>query len=151
MIESHLNREDAAGSQPKTPTPADRVVAGFSPENFEDTHPKLNLDALVIRCGGDYQLVETLAEMFPPEALKLLHNVELAQTQRDLRGLQLAAHTLKGMCSMFDAVEATEAAMELEMAAASSDFGSEAQLESLQIEVHRAINMVSEIKIQPRV
>jgi HPt (histidine-containing phosphotransfer) domain-containing protein len=151
MIESHLNQEDAAGSQLKTLTPVDGVVAEFSSENLNHTQPKLNLDALVIRCGGDYQLVESLAEMFPPEALKLLHNVELAQTHRDLRGLQLAAHTLKGMCSMFDAAEATEAALELEMAAASSGFGSGAQLESLQIEVHRAINMVSEIKIQPRV
>jgi HPt (histidine-containing phosphotransfer) domain-containing protein len=109
---------------------------------------RIDLDAVLVRCCGDHDLLGTLAGMFPTESRKLLNILEQARAAGDLHGVQINAHTLKGMCGIFEATQAAGAAFELEQAAGAGDLGTDQQVEALRAELNRALEAVT--KLQPK-
>jgi HPt (histidine-containing phosphotransfer) domain-containing protein len=106
----------------------------------------IDLDAVLARCGGDYDLLGTLAGMFPTESRKLLNALEQARAAGDLHGVQINAHTLKGMCGIFEATQAAGAAFELEHAAGAGNLGTDQEVEALRAELVRAIEAVTQLQ-----
>jgi HPt (histidine-containing phosphotransfer) domain-containing protein len=90
----------------------------------------------------------TLVGMFPGELRKLLTTLEQARAAGDVHGVQINAHTIKGMCGMFEAKQAASAALELEKAAGDGHLGTDQQFEALRVELSRAMHAVTEL--QPR-
>jgi two-component system, sensor histidine kinase and response regulator len=82
-----------------------------------DSHPSAVLDRDVIleRVGGDVEFLQELAGLFAEDCPKLLTEIRSAIASGDARGLEHAAHTLKGSVSNFAAEPAREAAYRLEM------------------------------------
>ena len=104
---------------------------------------RVDVGALLDRCGGDRELLADLAGMFPEESGKLLQALERARISEDLHGVQINAHTLKGVCGVFEATEAARAASELEQAACAGDIGTDQQLEFLKTELGCAVKAVA--------
>jgi CheY-like chemotaxis protein len=102
-------------------------------------------DAVLARCGGDPELLAALAGMFPEESHKILHDLKQARASGDVTGVQLHAHSLKGMCNTFEARDAANAAFALEECAREGDLGTDGQLELLTTELDRAIDAVTQL------
>jgi signal transduction histidine kinase/CheY-like chemotaxis protein len=101
------------------------------------------------RCGGDQELAAELATMFPSESEKVFKNLEQARTEKNVSQVQLNAHTLKGMCGVFEATEAARAALEVEKAAAAGELATDAQVEGLKIELMRAATALGNLELHP--
>lgn len=110
---------------------------------------RIDTVALLHRCGGDQELMQTVMEMFPEESRRLIHLIEQAQSAKDAKNLQLHAHTLKGMCKMFGAMEAAEAAYALEKEGSEGRVGADQQIASLIKEMTRALAAVAEKSSSP--
>jgi len=108
----------------------------------------IDVNAVLDRCGGDHDLMGTLVGMFPGELRKLLGTLERARSAGDVHGVQINAHTIKGMCGMFEAKQAVGAALELEKAAGAGHLGTDRQFEVLRIELVRAMDAVTELHPQ---
>ncbi|HLJ29536.1 MAG TPA: response regulator [Candidatus Angelobacter sp.] len=104
-------------------------------------------DTVLHRCGGDHELLASLVGMFPEESRKLLQDLERARASGDAKAVQLSAHSLKGMCNMFEVREAGNAAFELERAAAEGGLGTDQQLEHLKTELGRAVDAVARLTV----
>ena len=85
--------------------------------------------------------------MFPDESRKLLEILEVSQVSGNVAALQMNAHTLKGMCGMFEAKEAAAAALKIEMEAYEGRLGTQQQLEFLKTELSRAVDAVARLEI----
>jgi CheY-like chemotaxis protein len=134
---SNGHRENGRSHEPAIPTPS---------STSETLH--IDANAVLVRCGGDHDLMGTLVGMFPGELRKLLATLEQARSAGDVHGVQINAHTIKGMCGMFEAKQAAGAAFELERAAGAGHLGTEQQFEALRAELSRAMHAVTEL--QPR-
>ncbi|HYL93471.1 MAG TPA: response regulator, partial [Alphaproteobacteria bacterium] len=135
MIDRHAAEQTATGIEPNGSYPLDPSADEAVKTGDGKSRSKISGEVLVANCSGDPELAETVAKMFPLESRKLMQNLEQARTQQNLERLHRHAHTLKGMCSMFGAIEAAEGALAFENAAASSELGTDRQLESLKIEL----------------
>lgn len=115
--------------------------AGGEPQIKVDLDDPLfiNVQLVLGRFGGDRTLLQKAASMFPSEANALLAVIEQARDTGNLADLQTAAHTLKGICRMFEANEPAQVAFEIETAARSQNLGTAGQVEDLKLEVERAI------------
>jgi two-component system sensor histidine kinase/response regulator len=78
-----------------------------------------NLDAALIRLGGDRELLAALIEIFLEDGPPLMARVQSAYVAPDRSALHLAAHNLRGLASNFDARDVTDPALRLEQLAAS--------------------------------
>jgi len=76
--------------------------------------PILDRDALMDRVGGDVEFLQEIATLFMEDCPKLLGEIRTAVQVADARGLENAAHTLKGSVANFGAEAAREAARRLE-------------------------------------
>ncbi len=110
---------------------------------------KLNPERVLARCGGDKQLVAELATMFPLESGKILQNLERARVEKNIFQVRLDAHTLKGMCGVFEATEAAKAALEVEQAAAAGGLATDAQIDGLKFEIMRTTTALASWEIHP--
>jgi HPt (histidine-containing phosphotransfer) domain-containing protein len=72
--------------------------------------------ALVVRAGGDRELLQEIVGLFFVEAPKTLSAIRESIARGDSETLERAAHSLKGTVSNFGARSACEAALRLEMA-----------------------------------
>ena len=108
----------------------------------------INVQLILGRFGGNQNLFKKAASMFPGEAASLLEAIEQAQQTENLEELQRAAHTLKGICKMFEAAEAASAALELEAMARSGRRGTEQQVEKLRAELERAMAALNQLETQ---
>lgn len=106
----------------------------------------ISADVILRRCDGDRELLASLIEMFPEESRKILQNLELAWASKDVAGVQLHAHSLKGMCNTFEARDAANAAFQLEQTAQQGSLGSEQQLQFLKNELDRAMDAVAHLE-----
>lgn len=69
------------------------------------------------RLGGDTELFSDLVRFFLEDADELTQRLRTKLIANDLRGIEMCAHSLKGLCANFGAHRATSAAMTLEDAA----------------------------------
>jgi signal transduction histidine kinase/CheY-like chemotaxis protein len=109
---------------------------------------RIDASAVLRRLGGNHELLATLVGMFPSESSKLLASLDKARASADSRGMEIHAHTLKGMCGMFDAAEAGQAAFVLEKGARAGDLGTDEQVAFLKKEISRAVDAVTQMQPQ---
>jgi HPt (histidine-containing phosphotransfer) domain-containing protein len=83
---------------------------------------QLDREAAISRVGGDEELLQEIARLFLDDAPSLLSAIETAASAGDAKGLERAAHTLKGSVSNFGAAETYAAALELEKQGRAADF-----------------------------
>jgi HPt (histidine-containing phosphotransfer) domain-containing protein len=102
----------------------------------------IDKDTMLRRLGDNRKLLQSLAEMFPDEAANVLAAIKDARATKNAGEVHLNAHTLKGMCKMFDATSAADAASDLETTAAGGNLGSELQVSTLTSELDRAVQAV---------
>ncbi len=118
-----------------------------SPEETPAPSPvpvaKLDVSIVLTRFGGNTNLLCKAAGMFSAEAESALSTIEKACSEGDHARLLSSAHTLKGMCRMFEANAAAHFAFDLETTAREGRSGSGAQVDSLKSEVRRAITAVA--------
>ena len=83
-----------------------------------DNSPDSNLldpEAIIDRVGGDAEFLQELTGLFAQDSPKLLGQIRSAIAVGDPRGLEHAAHALKGSVSNFGAEPARAAAQRLEL------------------------------------
>jgi HPt (histidine-containing phosphotransfer) domain-containing protein len=73
-----------------------------------------DLEGSLCRMGGDQRLFSDLAEFFFADAPELAERIGAAHRAGDLRELERAAHSLKGLAANFGAAAVVGAAAELE-------------------------------------
>lgn len=69
------------------------------------------------RLGGDTELYADLVRFFLEDSQELTQRLRAKLLADDLRGVEMCAHSLKGLCANFGAHRATSAAFTLEEAA----------------------------------
>jgi CheY-like chemotaxis protein len=107
-----------AASPPSTEsTESDGGVAVAAPPQ----EAVLDLDELLARVEGDRDLLRELAAMFRDESPRLLSEVRRCAETLDARGLEEAAHSIKGACSNLSARPTAAAALALETLGRSSN------------------------------
>lgn len=131
-------------TQPGSPTGGSQAM---SPSQQLTVSPaaKLNVELLLERFGGSRDLLRKAAGMFPAECTSALSSIEKAQAAGDMRQLEMAAHTIKGLCGIFEATEAAQAALEMEMAARSGNPEAVPSLERLKSVLDSAAQSVERL------
>jgi len=89
----------------------DRTPSISDDESTYDYHATLE------RLGGDADLFVDLVRFFLEDAATLLVRMEAALEAKDARTVEISAHSLKGLCSNFDARRAVAAAYAIEESA----------------------------------
>lgn len=74
----------------------------------------IDREALLDRLGGDQEFLQEIASLFLEDCPKLLADIRTAVSSEDARGLEHAAHALKGSVANFGAEAARQAAFRLE-------------------------------------
>jgi HPt (histidine-containing phosphotransfer) domain-containing protein len=95
------------------------------------------------RLGGDQSLLQSLAEMFPGESNKLYIAIKDGRSAEIAGDVEINAHTLKGIFSMFGATVAANIARELEIGASAGNLGTDIQVENLGDELVRVSRAVA--------
>jgi two-component system sensor histidine kinase/response regulator len=139
------------GSQPAPvsgPTPVLTTDLVQPRKESPATHAAFVIDkaALLTQFGGNQELLQSLVEMFPEEAGKLLAALREARAAHKSEEVQLNAHTLKGICKMFHATTAANIAFEVEEAGAAGDLGSDEQMNELNAEIDTVLLAVKELQ-----
>ena len=83
-----------------------------------------DLSHALARMGANAQLLRQVAGFFQSDAPQILLRLRTAMAQADARGVQLAAHSIKGLVVNFDAEAAALAAIRVEELARSGDLSS---------------------------
>ena len=86
-----------------------------SSSTSEPSQRVINIKVALDRVG-DLQLLKDLSQLFVFECPRLQDELGNAVARCDHRGIEIAAHTLKGLTSTFDAAAAYELACQLELA-----------------------------------
>jgi PAS domain S-box-containing protein len=108
-------------------------VTGAEPN---DTNQVLDRTALFTQFGDDVDLLQGIVELFLQDAAILLFAIGDSIDKRDSRGLEYAAHKLKGSVANFHAQSVVEAAQRLELIGRSRDLsGAPLALTALQNEM----------------
>ena len=107
--------------------------------------PFINVQLILGRFAGNWNLLQKAVAMFPSETNAALATLEQAHAAKDLAGLQMSAHTLKSIFNMFEASEAADAAFQIESAARSGNLSTEQQLLQVKSELRRAVAAVSQL------
>jgi signal transduction histidine kinase/CheY-like chemotaxis protein/HPt (histidine-containing phosphotransfer) domain-containing protein len=98
----------------------------------------LDRETLLSRVDNDTELLKEIAGLFLESCPKLMADIQAAVSNRDMKGLERAAHTLKGSVSNFFAQEAVDAALQLESIARSGDTAqAEGALRELEEKIER--------------
>jgi two-component system sensor histidine kinase/response regulator len=139
------------------------AIQGLVGQAFEppaqDTAPRpiqglLDKVLLLERVGGDYEELRKLVRLFSTDSPKLLARIRRATKRGDARGLQAAAHALKGAVSNFAAPSATEAALHLQRMGEGGDLAAAEQacgmLEQELDGLHRALEALLPKAARPR-
>ena len=92
----------------------DSVNGDSAPTGGESSY---DYEGTLERLGGDAELFVDLVRFFLDDAAMLLARMEAALESKDARAVELAAHSLKGLCSNFGAGRAVAAAYAIEESA----------------------------------
>jgi CheY-like chemotaxis protein/HPt (histidine-containing phosphotransfer) domain-containing protein len=88
---------------------------------LDDTDPSpgtaFDRTELLERVGGDVEVLNEIVEMFRAETPRLIREIRGALDRGDTRGVERAAHSLKGTAKSLAATDAATAAQSLEAAA----------------------------------
>jgi CheY-like chemotaxis protein len=105
------------------PTSREGLMKPVPTEGLEKKPPEVafDLNAALARVEGDRELLKEIATFFIDDSPRLLLAIRELIAQRDSKGLELAAHTLKGTVSNFNAQAAFAAALQLENIGRSGD------------------------------
>ena len=121
--------------------------AGTTASALNESGPLvLDFAAVLERCGEDRDLMDSLVDMFPEESLKLMRDIEKSRRESDTTLLRRAAHTLKGMCKLFAADGAADAALAVEQAAAQGGLATDQELVTLEQQIKRALAAVAQLR-----
>ena len=85
--------------------------------------PVFDRQSALERLGEDEELLREITAYFLEDSEKLLETIDTGAAAGDWPGVRVAAHSLKGLAANFSARPATDAARELEQAAAAPDLG----------------------------
>jgi len=77
----------------------------------------VNLDELLTRVDNDYGLLSELIGIFKEEFPRLLQSLQQAVAREDLKNVETASHTLKGMLSGLSVTQASAIASRMEQMA----------------------------------
>jgi HPt (histidine-containing phosphotransfer) domain-containing protein len=97
------------------------------------------------RFGGNKNLLQKAAKMFPSESDAVLSAIDQAKSEGNLPNLESAAHTLKGLCRMFEANDAAGIAFEMETGARAGNLATEEQVQRLKSEIRRAAESIAQL------
>jgi len=111
------------------------------PPDFQPFHT-INRENLLRRFGDNQALLQALVEEFQWESDKLLTAMKEARLARKADEVHLNAHTLKGMCALFEAPAAVAAALELETGASAGKLGTDTQVDTLSVELEHVVQAV---------
>ena len=113
----------AAGSAAASPPGAKRAVSDTFGYGEQDTGefalpsaPAFDEKAVLARVGGNRELLADLVEVLYQDCGTQMAELETSLRTGDARGVQSAAHTIKGMVNFFGAARAADAARRLELA-----------------------------------
>ncbi|HEX4603367.1 MAG TPA: response regulator, partial [Candidatus Angelobacter sp.] len=96
-LEAALLRNSGPAAQPPKTSPSN------SPPS-----PGIDKENMLRRFGGNQELLQSLVQMFPEESEKVLTAMKAARSDKKADQVHLNAHTLKGMCKMFEAAAAAD-------------------------------------------
>jgi two-component system, sensor histidine kinase and response regulator len=103
-----------------------------------------DLRAALVRLDGDEELLGMLVAVFHEDAPRLLAELDRGLAAADMRAVERAAHSLKGLAANFDGISARDAALGVELLARNHESsglaGAAAQLrrEVVQLRDHLA-------------
>ena len=123
-----------------------RLQNGVNPmhttiEPESDALTVLNLRATLDRLGGDMALLQELAQIVVEDSEILLTDIDNALRNDHPERVALAAHSLKGLVSNFNAELCAAAAKAVEQAGRASDLSTvRRSLDSLRLEVQRLVD-----------
>jgi CheY-like chemotaxis protein len=106
---------------------------------------KIDVDLVLGRFGGNRNLLQRVAGMFSEESELLLSGLDQARSESNFSALEANAHTVKGMCRMFEVNEAAALAFDLETAGREGALGTDPQVELLKTEVRRAATAIARL------
>jgi len=135
--------EDAAHDHAITPSVARPPELAESSADAPDT---LNLDLVLHRFGGNKDLLLKAAKMFTDESQALLTALEQARSAGDHSALESAAHTLKGLCRMFEVNQTAKLALQLEIVAREGNLGGQDQIQRLKAATERAAQIIAQLE-----
>jgi HPt (histidine-containing phosphotransfer) domain-containing protein len=93
----------------------DNMADATSPVRNEGAGARLfDADAALTRLDGDEELLVMLVGVFQQDSADLYRQLLNGVDRGDLRVIERAAHSLKGLASNFDAHEAAQAALDVE-------------------------------------
>lgn len=105
-----------------------------------DVEGAIDLSGALRRLRGDRQLLLDLITFFLEDYPQVMEDIHRAAQQRNGDALSLAAHSLKGLASNFDAHEVIEMAGAMEQHAKGGDLASAAQLvPALEVALNRLV------------
>lgn len=139
-----------ARGRPET-LPFSYSAVGRSGGNMQSA-PVVNLAALQARyaSSAEQELLRELVGLFLKDSARLMGLIEEAVSEKDYKGLELAAHTLKGSVSNFCSPAGYKAAAEVEEMARRQDFSrletAREELQEVMRELHRVL---AELAQQP--
>jgi HPt (histidine-containing phosphotransfer) domain-containing protein len=98
--------------------------------------PVFDRNATLARMEGNTELLQEIVALFFDEIPRLLAAIQESITHRDAKGLERAAHTLKGAVSNFGAQGAYKVALRLEVMGRGGDL---AQSEEAYVELEKEV------------
>ncbi len=142
-ISKPINRDDLEAVV--TRNVAGALVVSSAPA---ETSPQKGIDKqdMLQRFGGNQDLLRTATNIFPEEAARVLAALDRSRSGGRSKEVELHAHTLKGLCMMFEAAAAAKAAHDLEKTARRGDLGTDAQMNALREEMARAVEAVQQLQ-----
>jgi HPt (histidine-containing phosphotransfer) domain-containing protein len=124
-------------SLPEPPRGADDLDARSPADGDESV---FDWEAALERMEGDATILGEAVDMFLAEAPRHLSDIHGAVARRDLKALALAAHSLKGMASLFDATFVVAETKRMELLAKDGDIGGARRaLQDLEHELARLV------------
>jgi|GEM_PF-2477313 len=115
----HDTSAETATSAPREPFDKEALAEGESCKG-ELTY---DYEGTLDRLGGDAELFMDLVRFFLDDAAELLARLESALEAKDVRTVEISAHSLKGLCSNFGARRAVAAAYAIEESARAGKLG----------------------------
>jgi CheY-like chemotaxis protein len=131
------------------PSPLPAAIAADEPTTEKATFDgePFDREAALAMIDGDMELFRELAGLFLTESVNLLEQVRVSIAERNAKGLERAAHSLKGSVAAFCAESARVAAQTLESMGARGDLDHVDEVaDELRCEVERLASALAEYR-----
>jgi PAS domain S-box-containing protein len=123
VIDEVMSSRTAGGSRPPT-APSDSPPGDAAKvANPTPLAPAFDYDSALERVEGDHELLMNMLGLYLDSSVRLTTLIQETLRSQDARGLERAAHTVKGAVGTLSAQKAFDAALRLEHCAKVGDFG----------------------------